>query len=107
MFITQFYSFCRVVSLVSIALVVFYWFIALAEILRNLDWRAISATANTMSSNVQIQYVSADMGDSDPLFEQFKGIFEKFARPEELLQDDDEANDTSKDAEADEKDKEE
>ena len=40
-----------------------------------------------MSENIEIEYIGADFSGVDPtLFAQFQGIFSKFARPEELLQ---------------------
>jgi splicing factor 3B subunit 2 len=57
------------------------------------------------SPNIEVEYVSADLSilQEDPVYEQFKQIFEKFANPEELTkervpgEDDDEANDSEQD----------
>ena len=39
-----------------------------------------------MDPGIDIEYVGADLSDVDPdLFSQFKGIFDKFTRPEELV----------------------
>lgn len=46
-----------------------------------------STVDSNITPNVQIEYVSASIDDNDAILEQFKDIFQKFAKPEELTSD--------------------
>src|SRR5688572_15788458 len=47
---------------------------------------AITKTSNGNSSSTKVEYVSTDYNEDDnPLLEEFKSVFEKFTKPEELM----------------------